>query len=136
MSYTLGSLSGNSIAAATQLTVREELLPTLHQSLEETDDIFRMMFSTSKGVKKSSPIGRGYNVIRVYVCGGAGGAKFISPLGGNVVSGTFGFNNQSSSKNLKRLRTIRDTIAPRPALGTPGSAPAPNVKDRGSAAPP
>ena len=103
MAYTLGSLSGNSIASALQLTVREELLPTLHQSLEETDDIFRMMFTTSKGVKKSSPVGRGYNVIKVWVTGGAGGAKFVSPLGGNVVSGTSGFNMYDSPQTFPSL---------------------------------
>jgi hypothetical protein len=68
-----------------------------------------MMFSTSKGVTKSSPIGRGYNVIKVWVAGGAGGAKFVSPLGGNVVSGTSGFNMYDTPQTYPALD---ETTAP------------------------
>lgn len=75
------------ISDAIELTLEEKIVPTIFESLWDLDPIYPMIARSSTNVVRNRGIGRGWKVLKTYVAGGSGGAKFTSPMGSNVVSG-------------------------------------------------
>jgi hypothetical protein len=80
------------ISDAVELTLEQKIVPTIFESLWELDPIYPMIQRSSMNVVRNSNIGRGWKIQKVWVTGVAGGAKFTSAQGGNVVSGPSNFN--------------------------------------------
>lgn len=73
------------LSDAIQSTLKEELEPTIHSSLTFMDPVYPMVKRSSKRVVNTG-IGRGHNVIKTFSVGVAGGAKFTTVAGSNVLS--------------------------------------------------
>jgi len=70
-----------------ELTIEEKIVPTIFEALWDLDPIYPMIARSSTNVVRNRGLGKGWKVLKTYVAGVAGGAKFTSPMGGNVVSG-------------------------------------------------
>ncbi len=98
-----------SISDGIQLTLEQKIVPTIFESLWELDPIYPMMARSSTNVVRNRGIGRGWNVLKTWVSGVAGGAKFTSPVGGNVVSGT---NNFTMYDTPQSFQAVDEVTAP------------------------
>jgi hypothetical protein len=68
-----------------------------------------MIRRSSMGVVRNRGIGRGWNVLKTWVTGVAGGAKFMSAQGGNVLSGSLGYNMYDTPQSFQ---AVDETTAP------------------------
>lgn len=83
------------IADSIQNTIEAKIVPSIFESLWNLDPFYPMLARSSMGVK-SKDIGKGFQVLKTWVTGVAGGAKFTSVGGSNVVSGPQNFNVYST----------------------------------------
>jgi len=74
------------ITDAVSLTIEEKIVPTIFEALWGLDPIYPM-FSRSWENVKNTGIGRGWQILKTFSTGVAGGAKFQSVAGSDVVSG-------------------------------------------------
>ena len=95
-----------SISDAVQLTLEEKIVPTIFESLWALDPIYPMIARSSTNVVRNRGIGRGWNVLKTWVAGLAGGAKFTSPVGGNVVSGTNNFTMYDTPQSFQAVDEV------------------------------
>jgi hypothetical protein len=98
-----------SISEGIQLTLEQKIVPTIFESLWELDPIYPMMARSSTNVVRNRGIGRGWNVLKTWVSGVAGGAKFTSPVGGNIVAGT---NNFTMYDTPQSFQAVDEVTAP------------------------
>ena len=91
------------ISAGIQLTLEEKIVPTIFESLWELDPIYPMIARSSMNVVRNRGIGRGWNVLKTWVAGIAGGAKFMGPAGGNIVSGPHNFTMYDGAQTFPAL---------------------------------
>jgi hypothetical protein len=94
------------ISAGIQLTLEEKIVPTIFESLWELDPIYPMIARSSMNVVRNRGIGRGWNVLKTWVAGIAGGAKFTSPLGGNIVSGPDNFTMYDTPQSFQAVDEV------------------------------
>jgi hypothetical protein len=94
------------ISDAVQLTLEEKIVPTIFESLWAMDPIYPMIARSSTNVVRNRGIGRGWNVLKTWVAGVAGGAKFTSPVGGNVVSGTHNFTMYDTPQSFQAIDEV------------------------------
>lgn len=97
------------ITDAVQLTLEQKIVPTIFESLWELDPIYPMIERSSMNVVRNRGIGRGWQVLKTWVTGVAGGAKFGSAQGGNVVSGPNQFNVYDTPQTFQ---SVDETSAP------------------------
>jgi hypothetical protein len=70
-----------------QYALVQKIVPTILESLWGLDPVYPMFRRSSTGVKRNGDIGRGWQVKKTWSTGMAGGAKFQSAQGSNVLSG-------------------------------------------------
>jgi hypothetical protein len=80
-----------SITDAVANTLEARIVPTIFESLWDLDPVYPMIRRSSMGVVKNRGIGKGWNILKTWSTGVAGGAKFMSVQGGNVLSGPQNF---------------------------------------------
>lgn len=80
------------ITDAVANTLEQKILPTITESLWELDPVYPLIQRSSTNVVRNRGIGQGWTVLKTWDSGVAGGAKFTSAQGGNVVSGPNNFN--------------------------------------------
>lgn len=97
------------ISDGIQLTLEQKIVPTIFESLWELDPIYPMIARSSTNVVRNRGIGRGWNVLKTWVAGIAGGAKFTSPMGGNVVTGP---NNFTMYDTPQSFQAVDEVTAP------------------------
>jgi len=97
------------ISDAVQYTLEEKIVPTIFESLWSLDPIYPMIARSSTNVVRNRGIGRGWNVLKSWVAGIAGGAKFTSPVGGNVVTGP---NNFTMYDTPQSFQAVDEVTAP------------------------
>ena len=97
------------ISDSVQLTLEQKIVPTIFESLWALDPIYPMIARSSTNVVRNRGIGRGWNVLKTWTAGVAGGAKFTSPVGGNVVSGT---NNFTMYDTPQSFQSVDEVSAP------------------------
>lgn len=92
-------------------TLVAEITPTIHESLWELDPVFSMIHNSSKGVERitNRGIGKSFKVLKTYRTGVAGGAKFVSATGGNVLSGPQNFNAYDTPR---LFQAVDEQVAP------------------------
>ena len=95
-----------SISDSIQLTLEQKITPTIFESLWSLDPIYPMIARSSTNVVRNRGIGRGWNVLKTWVAGVAGGAKFTSPVGGNVVSGTNNFTMYDTPQSFQAVDEV------------------------------
>ncbi len=95
-----------SISDSVQLTLEQKIVPTIFESLWALDPIYPMIARSSTNVVRNRGIGRGWNVLKTWVAGLAGGAKFTSPVGGNVVSGTNNFTMYDTPQSFQAVDEV------------------------------
>lgn len=95
-----------SISDSVQLTLEQKIVPTIFESLWALDPIYPMLARSSTNVVRNRGIGRGWNVLKTWVAGLAGGAKFTSPVGGNVVSGTNNFTMYDTPQSFQAVDEV------------------------------
>lgn len=94
------------ISDSVQLTLEQKIVPTIFESLWALDPIYPMLARSSTNVVRNRGIGRGWNVLKTWVAGLAGGAKFTSPVGGNVVSGTNNFTMYDTPQSFQAVDEV------------------------------
>lgn len=94
------------ISDSVQLTLEQKIVPTIFESLWALDPIYPMIARSSTNVVRNRGIGRGWNVLKTWVAGLAGGAKFTSPVGGNVVSGTNNFTMYDTPQSFQAVDEV------------------------------
>lgn len=97
------------ITDAVQLTLEQKIVPTIFESLWDLDPIYPMIERTSMNVVRNRGIGRGWQILKTWVTGVAGGAKFTSAQGGAVVSGPNQFNVYDTPQSFQG---VDETSAP------------------------
>jgi hypothetical protein len=93
----------STISDAIELTLEQKIVPTIFEALWELDPIYPMIQRSSMNVVRNSNIGRGWKVQKTWVTGVAGGAKFTSAQGGNVVSGPSNFNVYDTPQSFQSV---------------------------------
>jgi hypothetical protein len=86
--------------------LEQKIVPTIFESLWSLDPIYPMIARSSTNVVRNRGIGRGWNVLKTWVAGLAGGAKFTSPVGGNVVSGTNNFTMYDTPQSFQAVDEV------------------------------
>lgn len=99
----------STISDAIELTLEQKIVPTIFESLWDLDPIYPMIARSSMNVVRNSNIGRGWKVQKTWVTGVAGGAKFTSAQGGNVVSGPSNFNVYDTPQSFQ---SVDETTTP------------------------
>jgi len=94
------------ILDAIQHTLVQELLPTIYDAGWELDAFYPMVRRAWQNVKRNRGIGRGFNVTKNWVTGMAGGAKFQSAQGSNVVTGPQNFNMYDTPQRFPGLDEV------------------------------
>ena len=97
------------ISDSIQLTLEAKIQPVISESLWALDPIYPMFARSSTNVVRNRGIGKGWNVLKTWVAGLAGGAKFTSPVGGNVVAGT---NNFTMYDTPQSFQAVDEVTAP------------------------
>lgn len=97
------------ITDAIQLTLEQKIVPTIFESLWELDPVFPLIQRSSMNVVRNRGIGRGWQVLKTWASGVAGGAKFASAQGGNVVSGPNNFNVYDTPQTFQ---AVDETTSP------------------------
>ncbi len=97
------------ITDAVQLTLEQKIVPTIFESLWDLDPVYPMIRRSSMKVTRNQGIGRGWNVLKTWATGVAGGAKFLSVAGGNVLSGPLGFNMYDTPQSFQ---AVDEVVAP------------------------
>ena len=97
------------ISDSIQLTLEAKIQPVIAESLWALDPIYPMFARSSTNVVRNRGIGKGWNVLKTWVAGLAGGAKFTSPVGGNVVAGT---NNFTMYDTPQSFQAVDEVTAP------------------------
>jgi len=96
----------STITDAVQLTLEEKIVPTIFESLWEQDPVYPMIARSSMGVVRNRGIGRGWIVLKTWVTGVAGGAKFMSAQGGDVLSGSLGYNMYDTPQTFQAVDEV------------------------------
>jgi hypothetical protein len=94
------------ITDAVQLTLEQKIVPTIFESLWELDPVYPMIRRSSMNVVRNRGIGRGWQVLKTWVTGVAGGAKFMSAQGGNTLSGPLGFNMYDTPQSFQAVDEV------------------------------
>lgn len=94
------------ITDAVQLTLEQKIVPTIFESLWELDPVYPMIRRSSQNVMRNRGIGRGWQVLKTWVTGVSGGAKFLSAQGGNVLSGPLGFNMYDTPQSFQAVDEV------------------------------
>lgn len=94
------------ITDAVQYTLEQKIVPTIFESLWELDPVYPMIRRSSMNVVRNRGIGRGWQVLKTWVTGVAGGAKFMSVAGGNVISGPLGFNMYDTPQSFQAVDEV------------------------------
>ena len=94
------------ITDSVQLTLEERIVPTIAESLWAMDPVYPLIRSSSMGVKRSDVIGRAWKVLKTWVTGVAGGAKFRSAQGGDVLSGPLGYNVYDTPQTFQAVDEV------------------------------
>ena len=94
------------ITDAVQLTLEQKIVPTIFESLWELDPVYPMIRRSSMNVVRNTGIGRGWQVLKTWVTGVAGGAKFQSVAGGNVLSGPLGFSMYDTPQQFQAVDEV------------------------------
>lgn len=91
------------ITDAIQNTIEAKILPTITESLWELDPVYPLIQRSSTNVVRNRGIGQGWQVLKTWSSGVAGGAKFTSAQGGNVVSGPNNFNVYDTPQSFQAV---------------------------------
>ncbi len=94
------------ITDAVQLTLEQKIVPTIFESLWELDPVYPMIKRSSMGVVRNRGIGRGWEILKTWTTGVAGGAKFLSVAGGNVLSGPLGFTSYDTPQSFQAVDEV------------------------------
>jgi hypothetical protein len=96
----------STITDAVQNTLEEKIVPTIFESLWELDPVYPMIRRSSMNVVRNRGIGQGWKVLKVWVTGVAGGAKFMSAQGGDVLSGPQNFNMYDTPQSFQGVDEV------------------------------
>ncbi len=96
----------STITDAVQNTLEEKIVPTIFESLWELDPVYPMIRRSSMNVVRNRGIGRGWKVLKTWVTGVAGGAKFLSAQGGDVLSGPQNFNMYDTPQSFQGVDEV------------------------------
>lgn len=99
----------STITDAIANTLEQKILPTIYESLWDLDQVYKTMARTSFGVKRNEGIGRTWKVLKTWSTGMAGGAKFTSAQGGDVLSGG---NNYTMYDTPQTFQGVDEVTAP------------------------
>jgi hypothetical protein len=94
------------ITDAVALTLEQKIVPTIFESLWDLDPVYPMIRRSSMNVVRNRGIGRGWQVLKTWVTGVAGGAKFMSVAGGNTLSGPLGFNMYDTPQSFQAVDEV------------------------------
>lgn len=94
------------ITDAVQLTLEQKIVPTIFESLWELDPVYPMIRRSSMNVVRNRGVGHGWQVLKTWVTGVAGGAKFQSAQGGNVLSGPLGYNMYDTPQSFQAVDEV------------------------------
>lgn len=97
------------ISDGIQYVLEQKIVPSIFEASWKLDPIFPMIARSSFNVRRNNFLGRGWQVLKTWSEGVAGGAKFTSVGGGNVVSGTDNFQMYSSTQTFP---SFDETTAP------------------------
>lgn len=97
------------VSDSVQYTLEQKIVPTIVESLWDLDPVYPMIQRSSMNVVRGRGIGRGWNVLKTWSSGVAGGAKFGAAAGGNVVTGPNNFNMYSTPQTFQG---VDETTAP------------------------
>lgn len=91
---------------AIQNTLEAKIVPTIFESLWELDPIYPMIRRSSMNVVRNRGIGQGWKVLKTWVTGVSGGAKFLSAQGGDVLSGPQNFNMYDTPQSFQGVDEV------------------------------
>lgn len=94
---------------AIQHTLVQEILPAIYSAAWDLDAFYPMVRRSWHKVKRNRGIGRGFTVTKNWSTGMAGGARFQSAQGSNVLSGPQNFNMYGTPQ---RFPGIDEVTAP------------------------
>lgn len=94
------------ITDAVALTLEEKIVPTIFESLWDLDPVYPMIRRSSMKVVRNQGLGKGWQVLKTWATGVAGGAKFLSVAGGNVLSGPLGFNMYDTPQSFQAVDEV------------------------------
>ena len=109
-------------------TLEEKIVPTIFESLWDLDPVYPMIRRSSMNVVRNRGIGKGWKILKTWVTGVAGGAKFMSAAGGNVLSGPLGFTMYDTPQSFQAVdevtapATFQSTVGLVEHRGCPGMA--------------
>lgn len=87
-------------------TLEQKIVPTIFESLWELDPVYPMIRRSSMNVVRNRGIGQGWKVLKTWVTGVAGGAKFMSAQGGDVLSGPQNFNMYDTPQSFQGVDEV------------------------------
>lgn len=90
------------VTEALSNVIEQKIEPTIYEAGWKLDPIYPLLKRSSDGVKNTG-IGRNWTVIRPWVLGVSGGAKFQSARGSNIVSGPQHFNVYGTPQTFPQL---------------------------------
>jgi hypothetical protein len=96
----------STITDSVQYTLEEKIVPTIFESLWELDPVYPMIRRSSSKVVKNRGIGRGWSVLKTWVTGVSGGAKFQSAQGGDVLSGPQNFTMYDTPQGFQAVDEV------------------------------
>lgn len=82
--------------------IEQKIVPTIYEAGWKLDPVYPMFKRSSDGVKNTG-IGKNWTVIRPWVLGTSGGAKFQSARGSNVVTGPQHFNVYGTPQTFPQI---------------------------------
>lgn len=92
----------STVSDSINLTIEQKITPTIFEALWKLDPIYPMMARSSTNVVRRG-IGKGWKVLKTWAVGVAGGAKFMSAQGGNVISGPNNFVMYDQAQTFQSL---------------------------------
>ncbi len=87
-------------------TLEEKIVPTIFESLWDLDPVYPMIRRSSMNVVRNQGIGKTWKILKTWSTGVAGGAKFLSAQGGNVLSGPTQFNMYDTPQSFQAVDEV------------------------------
>ncbi len=87
-------------------TLEEKIVPTIFESLWDLDPVYPMIRRSSMNVVRNQGLGKTWKILKTWATGVAGGAKFLSAQGGNVLSGPTQFNMYDTPQSFQAVDEV------------------------------
>ena len=94
------------ITDAVANTLEAKIVPTIFEALWDLDPVYPMIQRSSTRVVRNRGIGKTWQVLKTWVTGTAGGAKFQSAQGGDVLSGPQNFNMYDTPQSFQGVDEV------------------------------